>query len=149
MRPKQNVDSCPVGSNSSTVAPVSAFVFNPSKPVRTRDGKAVRVIATDRKGQYSIVALVGPTEEIHTYRADGRYWTALGDSSFDLLNIPETQRAIGNNLQAVVSPSLCGDKYIAVSISGQKYSPILSFNAPAALALVEFFREHGFLEGEV
>ena len=63
-----------------------------SKPVQTRDGCKARVICTDRKGVYPIVALVeerGSEESLYTYRVDGRWLAdATRPESFDLINVP-------------------------------------------------------------
>lgn len=53
------------------------FLENPTRPIVTRDGRAVRIICTDRKNshQHSIVALVQTdgTEQIYDYMTDGSY----------------------------------------------------------------------------
>lgn len=67
------------------------MTFDPTKPVRTRDGTPARIIATDAKGEYPIIALVGDDEEDpFTFTAEGRYWTGNEESGQDLVNAPET-----------------------------------------------------------
>lgn len=63
--------------------------FDPTKPVRTRDGRPARIICTDRDGEFSIVGLVkGVAQEyIYTYRKDGTF--SSGNVDVDLVNIPE------------------------------------------------------------
>lgn len=66
--------------------------FDPSKPVQTRDGRAARIVATDRKSNhYPIVAFVesGDEEYCHTYTTDGRYHFVGEESPSDLVNLPE------------------------------------------------------------
>lgn len=69
--------------------------FDPTKPVRTRDGRQARIITTDRKGDRPILALVedrdDPNEEwsIITY-PDGRAYLDM-ESASDLINTPETR----------------------------------------------------------
>ena len=51
------------------------YLANPSRKVVTRDGKNVRILCTDRKGDYPIIALVencDSTEEyVYSYRKNG------------------------------------------------------------------------------
>lgn len=69
-------------------------MFDPNKPVRTRDGRAARIICTDvRNDVYPIVALISEEEEeeevVHTYTSTGAYRRDPNKSSaFDLVNCP-------------------------------------------------------------
>lgn len=70
------------------------MTFDPTKPVRTRDGRAARIICTDRcDGLYPIVALVvggEGRESIEVYTSDGRWDAPLkNEHPRDLFNIPE------------------------------------------------------------
>ena len=64
--------------------------LDPTKPVRTRDGKPARIICTDAKSSYPIVALVMLTNEnresICFYKEDGLY-NGIEDHENDLVNI--------------------------------------------------------------
>lgn len=68
--------------------------FDPTKPVQTRNGRAARIISTDRKmgnGNVPIVALVADNsggEAIASFYADGTHW-ANGDQQNDLINVDE------------------------------------------------------------
>lgn len=66
--------------------------FDPTKPVRTREGDKARIIATDRIGKSPIVAFVmGPEdeeEELYTYHEDGSFFRNE-ESGLDLVNVPE------------------------------------------------------------
>ena len=54
------------------------YLKNPSKKVITRDGRNARIICTDAKGTYPIVALIesqdGFTDNAIQYTKDGRYF---------------------------------------------------------------------------
>lgn len=67
-------------------------MFDPTKPVKTRDGRKARIVCTDRMGYWGpILALVQievDREEAHNYRADGRLRSDK-ESHLDLVNIPE------------------------------------------------------------
>ena len=60
------------------------YLANPSRKVVTRAGNSVRILCTDRKGNYSIIALVencDSTEEtLYTYKKDGYCGYALSDN---------------------------------------------------------------------
>lgn len=66
--------------------------FDPKGNVRTRDGRAVRVIATDVRGRFfPIVALVSDelgNETVHKFMADGRWHMESRDHPLDLVNVP-------------------------------------------------------------
>lgn len=67
------------------------YLANPSRKVVTRDGNAVRIVCTDKKGNnYPVVALIewGDNEEISEYTKDG----CLNDgrtTEYDLFFAPE------------------------------------------------------------
>lgn len=64
-----------------------------NKPVQTRDGRPVRIICTDKKGDYPLVALIPQTntsnEEVCTYSLDGYYYKNEAQCDSDLVNVPE------------------------------------------------------------
>lgn len=65
-----------------------------SKPVRTRDGRAVRVLCTDCESPsgYPVLALVKIShgyERVHSYTLEGKYRKTGSDSPYDLVNVPE------------------------------------------------------------
>ncbi len=72
--------------------------FDPTKPVQTRDGRAARIICTDRVypgatldgGDSSIIALVtnDARETVYHYGKDGKI-NARSFLDHDLINIPE------------------------------------------------------------
>ena len=65
--------------------------FDPTKPVRTRDGRPARIICTDRRGPFPIVALLKSYggEEVRSYDQNGQFADRGPGVANDLLNIPE------------------------------------------------------------
>ena len=63
--------------------------FDPTKPVRTRDGRSARIICRDLSGGRPIVAAITQdgTEYVTTVQASGRF--SGSDNVEDLINIPE------------------------------------------------------------
>lgn len=63
------------------------YLKNPSQKVVTRDGRAVRIICTDAKGDETLIALVynkvRDEENVYTYNRDG-YFYGDNDSCLDL-----------------------------------------------------------------
>lgn len=59
------------------------YLANPSRKVVTRVGRPVRILCTDRKGDYSIIALVencdSTEESLYIYTKDGYCGYALSD----------------------------------------------------------------------
>ena len=74
--------------------------FDAAKPVQTRDGRKVRIVAT-RSGDFPIVALLTESngeEVVQVYTADGGYWlNARTGSVNDLVNVP-TERVFYVNV---------------------------------------------------
>ena len=68
------------------------YLKNPSQKVVTRDGRAVRIVCTDVKGEYPIMALVPDKQQELAYRylRNGRQLTYT-DSPVDLC-FPTTKR---------------------------------------------------------
>ena len=64
--------------------------------VRTRDGKAARIIRVDKNGLYSIVALIKDVDcdLVAQFTADGKYYQSR-ESPSDLVNVEQiTDQAI-------------------------------------------------------
>ena len=59
-------------------------------PFCTRDGRAARIISTDRRGAWPILALIeaDKDEDVYLYPTSGRYGTS-DDNSLDLMNAEE------------------------------------------------------------
>jgi hypothetical protein len=66
-------------------------MFDPNKPVQTRDGQKVRILCTDGPKAWPIVGIV--KDRIHCWRANGQangLDSALDQESFfDLVNAPK------------------------------------------------------------
>ena len=71
---------------------LTEYLKNPSQKVVTRDGRAVRIICTDVKGEHPIMALITDKQEELTYRylKNGRQLTYT-DSPLDLC-FPTTKK---------------------------------------------------------
>ena len=66
------------------------YMKNPNQKVVTRDGHKVRILCTDRKHEYPILALIdsNSTEEIVCYTINGKCYRNTEDDS-DLFFAPE------------------------------------------------------------
>jgi hypothetical protein len=102
-----------------------------TKPVRTRDGRSVRILCTDKKGNYPIVGLVtneDGSETVCSYRLDGVYYSA-GESGCDLVNVPVRVERWLNiyhpSLSHSVYPEYCTTRDIADSQAGPNRIGIL------------------------
>src|SRR5574337_94440 len=65
------------------------MAFDPTKPVQTRAGHPARIICTDRKGEYPIVALVDDDDKARCFTKDGMYWASSKPCNNDLVNVPQ------------------------------------------------------------
>lgn len=68
------------------------YLANPSRKVVTRDGRKVRIICTDAKSRYSVIALAeshdGTTEQFLTLTKNGKYFEG-GPNTNDIYFAPE------------------------------------------------------------
>ena len=77
---------------------VKDYLANPSRKVVTRDGRSVRVLCTDKKSEYPVVALVAQDENTETtyhFTKDGRHYK-YEESDVDLFYEPEKKMAWAN-----------------------------------------------------
>ena len=70
------------------------YLKNPSRKIVTRDGRNVRILCTDAKGDYPIVTLIetldGSIEFVNKFRKDGHFLDNDGNNSnLDLFFAPE------------------------------------------------------------
>ena len=88
---------------------LTEYLKDPSQKVVTRDGRDVRIICTDAKGDEPIVALLynknRDEENVYTYNRNGRFYK--NDSCLDLFFAP-TKREGWINLYW----SIGGDKFV-------------------------------------
>lgn len=76
------------------------MTFDPTKPVRTRDGRPARILAADVKDPdgRAIVAAISRNdskEELYTFQANGRYSLEFTNPR-DLVNIPKERSSFVN-----------------------------------------------------
>lgn len=75
------------------------FKKNPNQKVVTRDGRSVRIICTDAKGDEPIVALLynnsREEENVYTYNREGIFYKD-NDSCLDLFFAPVKREGWGN-----------------------------------------------------
>lgn len=71
------------------------MTLDTTKPVQTRDGRAARIICVDRKGDYSIIALVESPdgENLISCSSEGN-WHLGNNGCLDLINIDTTPPAL-------------------------------------------------------
>ena len=89
--------------------------FDPTKPVRTRHGRAARIICTDAKGDYPIIALVvnidDGTEFAYSYDGRGLYYSVGEECGADLINVPERKTEFLNMGSAFNSVGAAAGQY--------------------------------------
>lgn len=83
-----------------------------NKPVQTRDGRKARIVCTDKKGRYRIIACIehpnlSGVEDCYTYTLEGICNESRGKIDIDLINAPEKYVMYIN-----ISTSEIGDSYI-------------------------------------
>ena len=85
------------------------MTFDPTKPVRKRDGCKARIIATDLDAEQNIVAIVEGSdgkEYVETFCPNGHLIKNKVNAS-DLINIPERVTRWGN----IYNPDVISDIY--------------------------------------
>ena len=69
------------------------YLENPSRKIVTRDGRNVRIICIDAKGNFPIVALIetldSTTEVPHKFKKNGHFFTGNEDYHLNLFFAPE------------------------------------------------------------
>ena len=90
------------------------FKKNPSQKVVTRDGREVRIICTDAKGDEPIIALVynknRDEENVYTYNREGIFYKD-NDSCLDLFLNPNIREGWVNLFKDEELPFINGDVY--------------------------------------
>ena len=88
------------------------YLKNPTKKVITRDGRSARIICTDAKGNFPIIALVktyNGSETVLRLKENGRFYNDTENSS-DLLFAPEKKEG-WINLFKINSTLTVGEVY--------------------------------------
>ena len=84
------------------------YLKNPSRKVVTRDGRNVRILCTDAKGDYPIVALIatldGSIEFVCKFKKDGHFLVGDNDSNLDLFFVPEKYKGWVNIYRGCCGP---------------------------------------------
>lgn len=65
-----------------------------TKPVQTVSGLPVRIICTDRKGEWPIIGIIADkdgSEDVHSWTNMGKFTNYSYLDSRDLMNVPETK----------------------------------------------------------
>lgn len=62
-----------------------------TKPVQTRDGRPVRILATDLRSEYPVTGIISHPgyDEVETWTLDGAF-VSSDEHPDDLVNVPET-----------------------------------------------------------
>ena len=84
------------------------YLENPNRKVVTRDGRSVRIICTDAKGDFPVVALVeiyNGAENVFRLEENGHFYYDTEDSR-DLFFAPEKKSAWINlyEMNSIISP---------------------------------------------
>lgn len=84
------------------------YLTNPNKKVITRDGNSVRILCTDAKGNFPIIALVktyNGSETVLRLKENGRFYNDTENSS-DLFFAPEKKSGWINlyKINSIISP---------------------------------------------
>ena len=108
------------------------YLANPSKKVATRDGRALtRILCTDAKGDYPVVALIERTdgsEYALSYTKDGKYINETTDNN-DLFFAPEKHEGWVNIYRDTILSVLPFYKYIHPSEEEAKRNACLGVTA--------------------
>ena len=78
-----------------------------AKPVQTREGDPVRIICTDRKGEYPIIGLITSDngnghEDVRAWPIDGQFHSK-NMQHLDLINVP--QEAVKYYVNVYIAPN--------------------------------------------
>lgn len=119
--------------------------FDPTKPVKTRDGRKARILATDLKDDtYPIAAAVTQadgTEFVLSYMGDGK----TSDPTSDLVNLPDPPAAL--NFSNGVGVRTCGitsgavlQNYGAIQLGRIKEQSWATINGADVPALINWLQ---------
>lgn len=101
------------------------FIKNPNRKVATKDGHSVRIICTDAKGNYPVIALVlnddNDYEDIEFYTPDGEC-SDISEGKIDLFFAP-VKREGYVNLYRHEDGLITGRVYDTEEEAKDKYNP--------------------------
>ena len=86
------------------------YLANPSKKVVTREGKPAKILYTDARGEYPVIALVEHYQETFdiafSFTKDGKWCTDGTNSNKDLFFAPEKHEGWINlyKMNSIISP---------------------------------------------
>lgn len=90
-----------------------------TKPVRTKDGRAVRVLCTDGPGEYPVAGYIEGEMNPRSWSLNGQIHKRTPHSQLDLENVPQRiQREYWVNVYPNGSGSLCGTRQRADCLAG-------------------------------
>lgn len=102
------------------IQPQAAKPIDWTKPVRTKDGRAVRVLCTDAPGEYPVVGIIDGYESPETWMIDGT-WLQGEIEDTDLENAPRRiQREFWVNVYADDIGIVCVTKQAADEMRGTR-----------------------------
>ena len=91
------------------------YIKNPSRKIVTRDGRNVRIICTNAKGNFPIIALVethNDTEVVLRLREDGCFYNTTEDSR-DIFFVTEKQEGWINIFRGKDGPIITGYMFVS------------------------------------
>ena len=85
-----------------------------TKPVQTRDGRPVEIVMTNLRGLFAVAGYIGTNIDLSRWTCDGKYYLEQGESSLDLINVPEPVE-LWVNLNPRIAGGVYGTRLIADS----------------------------------
>ena len=98
---------------------LNEYLANPSREIITEDGRPVRIVCTDAKAKYPIVALVEEDEKerVFKYTKDGSYIDGIAKHKHDLYFKPAAKKgwiiifkSVYNQMPCVLTSSIYNTK---------------------------------------
>ena len=92
------------------------YLKNPSRKVVTRDGDNVRIICTDARGDYPVIALVEKPNEasdiLYTYTKKGYFYVTETLCPFDLFFVTQKHEGWVNICKGTIDDYYVGDSRV-------------------------------------
>ena len=112
------------------------YLKNPSKKVVTKEGKTIkRILCTDARGDYPIIALVdcGSYDNALSYTKDGTFYASTGPSVNDLFFAPEKHEGWG-----VICGSFLAGKIFTAKEEAEEFVKRMRSKDFVAIAKIEW-----------